>query len=123
MSTRMPPIGGAPVVLLPVRIPSCTADVPRAAAFRLPFPAYLAGISTTARTSTGTTPTLAANVKAGGTTVLSAPVAVVADTFTEAVIATTKLADEAELTIDLDIGGTSSPTFTDIDILITLVRV
>lgn len=122
MSTKLPPIGGAPVVLLPVRIPSCNADVTRAAAFRLPFPAYLAGVSTTARASTGTTPTLAANVKVGGTTVLSAPVAVLADSFTEATIATTKLADEAELTIDLDVGGTT-PAFSDIDILITLVRV
>lgn len=89
--------------------------------FALPFPAKLVGVSTTARASGGTSPTLTVDVKAGGTTVLSAPISVTAGTVAEGTITTSTLADEAAITADLTIGGTT-PTWNDITLLLTVVR-
>jgi len=98
-----------------------TATTAGVARFALPFPAKLVGVSTSARASGGTSPTLTVDVKAGGTTVLSAPVAVTAGAVSEATITTSNLADEAVITVDLTIGGTS-PTWNDITVLLTVVR-
>lgn len=124
MATRLPPAtAGSPVLLLPYHFASVTADVTAAVKIKLPFEADIAGFSVCARSSSGTTPTLTVDLKAGGTSVLSAPVTVTPAEVTEATIATKRVADEANLTIDFDIGGTSTPTFNDVDVLITLVRV
>jgi hypothetical protein len=98
-----------------------TTSTTAVAKFALPFPAKLIGVSTTARASGGTTPTLTVDVKSGGTTVLSAPISVTAGAVSEGTITTTTLADEATITVDLTIGGTS-PTWNDITLLLTVVR-
>lgn len=95
-----------------------TAGVVR---FALPFPAKLVGVSASARASGGTSPTLTVDAKEAGTTVLSAPFAVTAGAVSEGTITDTALADEAVITADLTIGGTS-PTWNDITILFTVVR-
>lgn len=123
MATKLPPATASSVHILPYHFASVTADVTAAATIKLPFAAEIAGFSVAARASSGTTPTLAVDLKAGGNSVLSAPVAVTAATVTEATIATARIADEAIVTIDLDIGGTSTPTFLDVDLLLTLVRI
>lgn len=99
-----------------------TATTAGVAKFTLPFKAKLIGVSTTARASGGTSPTLTVDVKQGGTTVLSAPISVTAGTVAEGTITTSTLADESTITVDLTIGGTS-PTWNDITVLITVVRI
>ncbi len=98
-----------------------TATTASVAKFKLPFAAKLIGVSATARASGGTSPTLTVDVGAGGTSVLSAPVSITAGTVSEATIATSTLADEATITVDLAIGGTT-PTWDDITVLLTVVR-
>lgn len=98
-----------------------TATTASVVKFALPFPAKLIGVSATARASGGTSPTLTVDVKSGGTTVLSAPISVTAGTVAEGTITTSTLADEATITADLTIGGTS-PTWNDITLLLTVVR-
>ena len=111
-----------PVVLLPVEISGQrSASVAAVARYKLPFKARLLGVSASARASGGTTPTLTVDVQAGGASVLSAPVAVTAGAVAEGVVETPAVADEAVITIDLAIGGTT-PTWDDISVLLTLVR-
>lgn len=89
--------------------------------FTLPFGCKLVGVSTTARASGGTTPTLTVDVKEGGVSVLSAPISVTAGTVAEGTITDSQLADEASITADLAITGTT-PTWNDITLLLTVVR-
>lgn len=98
-----------------------TASTTAVIKFTLPFKAKLIGVSATARASSGTTPTLTVDLKQGGTTVLSAPIAITAGTVAEGTITTATLTDEATITVDLAITGTT-PTWDDITILLTVVR-
>jgi hypothetical protein len=107
-------------------IPLClnrqyTATTASVVRFQLPFKAELLGVSASARASGGTTPTLTVDVKEAGTTVLSAPIAVTAGAVAEGVVTDTSLADEAAITVDLAITGTT-PTWDDITVLLTLRR-
>ncbi|HEY9081337.1 hypothetical protein [Magnetovibrio sp.] len=110
------------VVLIPVHLDGqFTATTAAAARIKLPFKAKVLGVSASARASGGTTPTLTVDVQDDGTTILSAPVAVTAGAVAEATLASSQVADESVITIDLAIGGTS-PTWDDIDVLLTVVR-
>ncbi|MEQ8605179.1 MAG: hypothetical protein RIB45_17845 [Marivibrio sp.] len=110
------------VVLMPIQLSGQVgANVTGAATFQLPFKAKILGVTATARASGGTSPTLAIEVLDDGTTVLTAPIAVTAGTVSEGALAAPVVADESEISIDLDLGGTS-PTWDDVSILITLVR-
>lgn len=124
MATNNLSVAISGVFPLLLSIASVTADVTAAKRLKLPFPAKLLAVSGGARAKSGTTPTLAVDVKAGGVSVLTAPVAFVDGSVTEASIDSTKaqIADEAEITIDLDVGGTT-PNYSDVDILLTFVRI
>ena len=98
-----------------------TTTTTAVARIKLPFKAKVLGISASARASGGTTPTLTVDVKDDGTTMLSAPVVITAGAVAEATLANTQIADESVLTVDLAITGTS-PTWDDIDVLLTIVR-
>lgn len=112
----------APVVVIPFHVSGqYTASTTAVIKLTLPFKAKLIGVSATARASGGTSPTLTVDLKQGGTTVLSAPIAVTAGTVAEGTITTATLTDESTITVDLAITGTS-PTWNDITILLTLVR-
>ncbi|MBC8018606.1 MAG: hypothetical protein H7X83_08825 [Verrucomicrobia bacterium] len=121
-ATTNPPPGAPGYLVLPFQISqqftTTTAGVVR---FKAPFGCRVMSVSASARASGGTTPTLTVNVKEAGTTILSAPVAVTAGTVSEAVISDTRIADEAEMTIDLAIGGTT-PTWNDITVILVLKR-
>jgi hypothetical protein len=122
MATKTPDVATPGVVLLPIHLAGqYTADRTAAARIKLPFKAMVLGVSASARASGGTTPTLAVDIQAGGTTILAAPIDVTAGAVAEGEIATDTVADEAILTVDLDIGGTN-PTWDDLDVLVTLVR-
>lgn len=110
------------VVLLPVHLQGQhTTDVTAAARIKLPFPAKVLGVSASARASGGTTPTLTVDVLDDGTSVLSAPVSVTAGSVSEGTVTSTGIGDESLLTVNLAIGGTT-PTWDDIDVLVTLIR-
>ncbi|TXT23893.1 MAG: hypothetical protein FD134_1862 [Gallionellaceae bacterium] len=98
-----------------------TASTTGVVKFTLPYPVKLVGVSATARASGGTSPTLTVDVLEGGASVLSAPVSITAGTVGEGTITDAALADEAAVTVNLAIGGTS-PTWNDITVLLTVVR-
>ena len=110
-----------PVVVIPVRIASAGANVTSAATLKMPFKSRLIGVSATARSGTGTAPTLTADVLVNSVSLLSAPVNVTAGAVVEATITTPAIADEASVKINLVTGGTT-PLWTDVDILLTFVR-
>lgn len=121
-ATATPTIATPGVQVIPLHIAGQqTADVAAAIRLKLPFKAKLLGVSASARASGGTDPTLAVDIQAAGTTVLSAPIAVTAGAVAEGTLATTTIADETVITVDLDLGGTS-PTWDDITVLLTVVR-
>lgn len=110
------------VVVIPVFISGQrTATTASVVLFKIPFKARLIGVGASARASGGTTPTLTVDVKVAGTTVLSAPFAVVAAAYSEGTISTAAIADEAAVTIDLAITGTT-PTWDDITVFLTVLR-
>lgn len=89
--------------------------------FKMPYPATLITVQATARISGGTSPTLTVDILEAGVTVLSAPVAVTAGTVAEATITDANIADEAVVTANLAITGTS-PTWDDITIVLVVAR-
>lgn len=118
------PISTPGVVLIPVHLDGqFTATTSAAVTIKLPFRAKVLGVSASARASGGTAPTLTVDVLDDAASILTAPVAVTAGTVTEAALdaAAAQIADESIVTIDLAITGTS-PTWDDIDVLITVAR-
>ncbi len=90
--------------------------------FALPFKAHIVGVTVSARASGGTSPTLTVDVNDDGVSVLSSAVSVTAGSVSEGTISNTSIADESVMTVDLTIGGTS-PTWDDITVLLTVVRI
>ncbi len=86
----------------------------------MPYPCRAHHASATARASGGTSPTLTVTIKQGATT-LSAVGPITAGTVAEGTLSSTAIPDEAVVTIDTTIGGTS-PTWDDISILMTCKR-
>ncbi len=113
------------VVLLPIHLPGqYSADVTAAARLKLPFAARVLGISVSARASGGATPTLGVDIEDDGASILTEAVSVTEGQVAEASIEASKAAldDESVLTVDLAITGTT-PTWDDVDVLITLARI
>lgn len=108
--------------MVPIFLGVVTASATKKVAIKMPWKHELLGFRTFCRSSSGTSPTLTADLLEAGTTMLTAPAAVVADTYTDAALADTEIADEANLTIDLTIGGTSTPTFNDVVLTLCLRR-
>jgi hypothetical protein len=115
-------VGGGQVMVFPFHISGqYTATTASVARFAMPQPCDLIGVGASARASGGTSPTLTVDVKSGGSTVLSAPISVTAGSYTEGTITTTAIADEAAITFDFTITGTS-PTWNDMTVLLTCSR-
>ncbi len=90
--------------------------------YNTPFPVRLVGCYFNARASGGTSPTLTIDVKQGGTTLLTAPTSITVGTVSEcSVIAAPDVVDEAAITVDFTIGG-SSPTWNDVTIVLVFLR-
>ena len=115
-----------PLVLLPIHIAGQrTADAVEAALVKLPFKADIVECSATARASGGTSPTLAIDVQVGTTSILTEGMDITAGTVTTVTLTDAvggvAVADGDEISVDLDVGGTS-PTWDDITVLLTLAR-
>lgn len=122
-ATNVPSVATPGVVLIPIEISGQrTADVAGVARIKLPFAAKLLGVSASARASGGTTPTLTVDVKVGANSLLSAPISVTAGSVAEGTVTTSAIADETVLVVNLAITGTN-PTWDDITVLLTVVRV
>lgn len=121
-ATANPSPASSGYMVLPLQISkqwtTTTAGVVR---FKTPFPCKVVNVYATARASGGTSPTLTVDVKEAGTTILSSAISITAGTVSEGTISDSKLADEAVITVDLTIGGTS-PTWDDITVLLVLKR-
>lgn len=117
------PVAVPGVVLVPLHFPGTfEASVESAAAFRLPFPARVLGVTATARASDGTGEELTVDVLMDGVSILDAPMDITAGEVAQGAIATPLLADESDITVDFDIDGTE-PEWDDITVLITLIRI
>jgi hypothetical protein len=110
------------VYMMPIFLGTVTANATKKVGIKMPWKHELLGVRTFARASSGTSPTLTVDVLEAGTSMLSAPVACVADTYTDATVTDTMIADEANLTMDLAIGGTNTPTFNDVTVTLCLRR-
>jgi len=95
-----------------------TASVADLFAFQMPFAAKLVEVSATARASGGTNPTLSIDVKEAGTSVLSSPMSITAGTVTIGTRTDSSIADDAKITVDATVGGTS-PTWDDVTVFLT----
>lgn len=116
-------------MVIPIQLSGTyTATSVAVAKFKLPFRAYVLGVSATAQSSAGTTPTLTVDVLDAGTSILSAPLAVTAGAVTEGNVAagnlaTPELPDESLVSVNLAIGGSGETLgFNNITVLITLAR-
>lgn len=115
-------VSSGSVVVIPLHISGqYTASTTAVARWLMPFPCDIIGVTASARASGGTTPTLTVDLLAAAVSLLSAPVTVTAGANSEATIATAAVADEAAMTVNLAITGTS-PTWNDITVFITAVR-
>jgi hypothetical protein len=115
-------VGAGSVVVIPFHVSGqYTATTNNVIKFAMPFPCRLLGVGAIARASGGTSPTLTVDLLNGGTSVLSSAISITAGTYSEGTISTATVADEAVMSVNLTIGGTS-PTWNDITILITAVR-
>ncbi len=110
-------------MVLPLQISKqWTTSTTAVVKFKAPFPCVLINVYATARASGGTTPTLTVDLKEGATSKLSTPINITAGTVSEGTLtATTRIADESVLSVDLAIGGTT-PTWDDITVLVVLKR-
>ena len=113
-------VTGVQVVSLPI-MGIYTATRTGIVTFQIPFKAKVLGVSAKARASSGTSPTLTVDVKEGGTSILSAPFSVYSSAVTEGTVSDKTIADEATVSVDLTIGGTS-PVWEDVTTILTIRR-
>ena len=77
--------------------------------FKIPYAARLIGFSAAAETiGGGVNSVVTVDLRAGGVSLLSAPVELTAGAVVNAVVSTSAVADEAELTAYLDVTGTNA---------------
>ena len=112
-------VGSGQVMVLPFHISGVvSADAVGAVRFQMPQACNLIGVGVNARALVGATNTI--DVMEGGVSVLGSVITVAAaGTWYEGTIVDTQIADEAVVTINIDIVGTS---LTDITVVLTCAR-
>jgi hypothetical protein len=113
-------------MVLPVTMNRAITAVsaPVIARIQLPYPATVVGVTASCETAdyASTDEVYTIDVKEGATTILSAPIDLVAaDTVYTGTLADTAIADEAVLTVILDVSGTT-PSVEDVTVLLILKR-
>ena len=115
-------VGAGQVVVIPFHISGqYTASTTAVIRFAMPFPCTILGVGASARASGGTSPTLTVDLLKTAVSVLSAPISVTAGSYSEGTVSTATVADEAAMTVNLAVTGTS-PTWNDITVFITVAR-
>jgi hypothetical protein len=111
--------------IVPVYIPGPLTATATPVKFKAPWPYRVVGVSAYARTikTSATDETYTLDVQQGSTSVLSSPISIAAsNTVYEGTLATApNITDEATVSIIATIGGTS-PTVSDITVLLVLKR-
>ena len=111
-------VGAGQVVVIPLHLTgSIAATTAGVAKFNMPFPCRMIGVGAGPRTLTGSSNTL--DVKLGGVTILSAPIAMTTGTYTEGVITVPTITDEGVITVDVTI---PAGTLVDTTVFMTCVR-
>jgi len=113
-------------MVLPVVFSRTVAAVstPVMARIKLPFPAQVVSVTTSCETAdyTSTDEVYTVDVQEAGTSILSAAIGLAAaDTVYQGTVTDAALADEAVLTVVLDVAGTT-PSITDVTTLLVLKR-
>ena len=101
-----------------------TGNVTGLFAFQLPFACKVLEVSAVARAKGGTITTGTVDVQEAGTTILSSVMdidAVAAGVVVVGSVSDTSLADNAKITVDVALAGTS-PTLDDVTVTLTLQR-
>lgn len=106
------------VVVIPLHLSGTySATTAAVAKFNMPFPCKMIGVGAVPRALTGSSNTV--DVLLGGTTILSAAMAMTAGTYTEGTITTSTITDEGVITVNMTI---PSGTLVDTTVLLTCVR-
>lgn len=106
------------VVVIPLHLSGTySATTAAVAKFNMPFPCKMIGVGAVPRALTGSSNTV--DVLLGGTTILSAAMAMTAGTYTEGTISTSTITDEGVITVNVTI---PSGTLVDTTVLLTCVR-
>jgi len=115
---------GAPFIMVITKDGQYTSSVANLTTFQMPFKATVIEVSVCARdidTADGDE-TYTVDIKEGGTTILNSTMNITADnTVVVGTLDDTTLADNAKITVDLTLGGTT-PALDDLTILMTLKR-
>jgi hypothetical protein len=101
-----------------------TVSSPVIARIKAPFPCAVVGVTASLETGdyASTDETYKVDVLEAGTTILSAPINMLAaDTVYAGTLADTAIADEAVVTVVLDVAGTT-PSVSDVTVLLVLKR-
>jgi hypothetical protein len=99
-------------------------STPVIARIKMPFPAKVVAVQASCETAdyASTDETYKIDVLEGATSILSAPIDMVAaDTIYSGTVSDSKVADEAVVTVTLDVAGTT-PSVTDVTVLLVLKR-
>lgn len=92
-----------------------TADVTEVVSFDAPYDGKLVFFEVTAKSAAGTSPTMTVDIQQGTTSMLASVVAITAAARTEATLAASPtFLKDAQISVDLDIGGTDNPSFVDV---------
>ena len=112
-------VGAGQMFVVPLHISgTISATTAGIAKFNMPMPCTLLGVGASSQAIVGATNTV--DVKVGGVSVLSAPITIAAaGTYTEGTVATSAIADEGVITVDITINGTS---LTHTTVLLTCAR-
>lgn len=113
--------GYTPVVLPIMSTYSGTATKTAVVKFTAPNGYKVVGANATARTASGTSPTLKV-VGKSGTYVNYSGTVTAAGTTKALTVTSNRITDESAVTVDLVIGGTSTPTWSDITLMLLLKR-
>jgi hypothetical protein len=101
-----------------------TVSAPVIARIQMPFPATVVGVTASLETGdySSTDEAYKIDVKEGANSILSAPINMLAaDTVYAGTLADTAIADEAVVTVVLDVAGTT-PSVEDVTVLLVLKR-
>jgi hypothetical protein len=109
---------GAPTpFVIPIQISGSYTTTTTVGSFNMPMPCSMIGVGATARQAASAANNI--DVKLGGTTILSAPIALNTGTYSEGTIATATITDEGAITVIL---GVSAGVVADTTVLMTCAR-
>lgn len=125
-ATTNPAPGSSGYMVIPLTFSRTvtTVSTPVIARIKLPFPAAVVAVQSSLETGdyASTDETYKVDVLEAGTSILSAPINMLAaDTVYSGTVSDARLADEAVMTVTLDVAGTT-PSVSDVTVLLVLKR-